>query len=771
MRKIRNKKFCLIMAIIFAFSMVFPMAAMATISRSGSIAVVDDGGNMQLNAVKVTASEVKQGHQLILALPKDFNFNVTNWTYNVSTNGDVYYGDISDTSHTYIVVPQDNDNGFNGAPGVTGSPNMLNIEYLGGRHEIRITVIGTPSTSKNGNFTLYLNNVWVDDGYDGDINLKATSPPGSAFDSGDVVVGRVTGGDVTVEVTDTDNFDDTGSVTMRLTEDRVGAFDKDKESVKFTLPKGFIWKSGPTARVIYGDDTTTGSMVADPLNPLKPLITDIFELRVDGDDLILEVKRTTNKATCLEITADIVVDDERKATLGDITAKVRGKSDVSPADVIVGFYGEVGIKATAGDPKNVYGGQLEQEIANITLEEVLANSFVGSRTVTLTLPTWAKWGDLPSSISNGGVQLYLDQFPGKDGQVAKYKVSGQSSGKGAKLEFKNMEIALSPLAPEGDVVVEIGGTQGFNAELVVAKNAPALKMTVSDTPVLVIGRPLQDIGEITLTEAAENLIRDGKRDIILELPQGVYWDGDPDVQVTGGDLEIRDIEIGHEDIYNSMNRSLLYIEIDDSSNDPAEIKIKGTVTADRTVPEGPVEVKVKGNAPIEVNDVKDVDDVYGRDADNKYWLVAGLPAIEIDSKGLFYNDKYVTKGDVATIGTPAPTDVELTTSITLGDNGSYISDGRIMVQLRDAANALGVLPQNIFWDTTTKTATLVKGDRVAQIKVGVANVTLNGVALPTDKGAEIRDGRTYVSLSAAGVALGAVTTWDNTAKVATLTIK
>ncbi|SFR18682.1 copper amine oxidase N-terminal domain-containing protein, partial [Desulfoscipio geothermicus] len=71
----------------------------------------------------------------------------------------------------------------------------------------------------------------------------------------------------------------------------------------------------------------------------------------------------------------------------------------------------------------------------------------------------------------------------------------------------------------------------------------------------------------------------------------------------------------------------------------------------------------------------------------------------------------------------------------------------------------------------TKTATFIKGDRVAQLTVGDPQVKLNGVALPTDKGAELKDGRTYVSLSAAGVALGAVASWDNATKTATLTVK
>jgi len=111
-----------------------------------------------------------------------------------------------------------------------------------------------------------------------------------------------------------------------------------------------------------------------------------------------------------------------------------------------------------------------------------------------------------------------------------------------------------------------------------------------------------------------------------------------------------------------------------------------------------------------------------------------------------------------------------TVSIALGQNGSYLSSGRIMVQLRDAADALGVEPKNIFWDANSRTATFVKDERVVQISVGSTKLKLNGVELPTDKGAEIKNGRIYVPLSVAGIAFDAVAVWDSSTKVATLSL-
>jgi len=755
LRKVRNKKFCLLMALVFAFTMVFPFAAFAAdYTRIGSVSVVDDDGDRALNAVKVvtSAGELEDDDVLIVSLPEDFEFNdstgapLANWGYGTVSNS-VYYGDYDDGC--YIFVPNDDENGLNGADVANGT-DIFDVQVLD-NNEIKITIDGNPSVIEDGQFFIYLKNVYVDEGFDGDIILTMDAPAGSGFDDNEVVVGRVSGGEVEVEVIDTDSFNDNGDVTLRITEDRAGAFEEDAESVKFVLPDGFVWDNAIDGTAIGAKDVEV--IYGKGLDGT---------VEVDEDELIVNITNDTSdagdEAACIEINATIEVDDESEAELGDVVAKIKGESDVTLSEVIVGTYGEMGVDVTAKDSVVVYAGQLEQEIADINIEEVLDDSLVDGRTITFTLPSWAKWGALPDKVSDGSVDLDLVSFPGKDGQVAKYEIT-QNGGNDASLDMEDMEVVLSPAAPAGDLVVEIGGTQGINAEVVVAEVKAPVEVAVADAPSIVIGKSGQAIGEITITEADAEVIEDGK-DLLLTLPTDVEWDT-YDVEVTEGDLELGDID---------KDGSVLTIEIEDQSNDASTIKVTGTVVAYRTVPEGDVFVKVKGNALIEVNSEADVNTYYGNDA-GEYWEIENTPAIEQDDDGLFEDDKNIAKVPVAYVGTPAPSDQKVTTSITLGDNGSYISNGRIMVQLRDAASALGVEPQNIFWDNTTKTVTFLKGDRAVQVVVGDPQVKLNGIALPTDQGAEVKDGRTFVSLSAAGIALGATSSWDNTAKVATLTIE
>jgi len=760
----RSKKLSLLMALVFAFTVIFPVAAMAAdYSRIGSVSVVDDEGDRTLSSVKVTTTggELSYGDTVILRLPKDFEFNgadgkpLSSWDYG-TVSDNVYYGDYN--KGCYIFIPNDEDNGLSAVGGATTSSEtgIFDIEVLDD-NEIMIEVNGNPSVVEDGQFFIYLNNVYVDEGFDGDIELTMDAPPGSGFDDASVVVGRVSGGAVDVEVTDSDNFSDSGYVTIRLTEDRAGAFDEDGESVKLILPDGFVWK-GIDGKDIKGtkpadEDCYAWTVYGNGLDG---------KIKVDEDELILDISDDTSdagdKATCIEIVAKIEVDDETDAELGDVIADVKGESDVTPSEVVVGTYGEYEVEISAADPTTVYAGKLEQEIADITIEEILDDSLVDGRTITLTLPSWAKWGVLPDSVSDGSVKLELSSFPGKDGQVAKYTID-QDGGNSATLDLEDMEVVLSPAAPVGDLVVEVGGTMGTNVELVVAEVVAPVEVTTSDVPTIIIGKAGQNLAEVTITEADAGVLTEGEN-LVLELPKDVEWD-DYDVEVVEGDLELGDINDDDE---------ILTIEIDDESNNASTIKVTGTVVAYRTVPEGDVNVSVKGESVIEVNDFDAIDEYYDANGDD-YWTIETFDAIDYDKDGLFEDDTTVAKVKVATVGTPAPEETQLTTSITLGENGSYISDGRIMVQLRDAASALGVSEQNLFWDNATKTATFIKGDRAVQITEGKAQVVMNGIPLPTDKGAEIKDGRTYVSLRAAGVAFGATAEWDNTTKTATLTVK
>jgi hypothetical protein len=429
MLKVRKKSISLIVVLTFLMTL-FPLALpafAADYTRLGAVASVDDDLGQALNTVKIETSsgELENGDTVIVSLPSDFNFN---W---------------DEDPGSYISIPAADDNGL--------ADGDLDVEVLDD-NEIAISVVGEPSATNDGLFYIYLKSVDVDEGFEGDIPLEFNAPSGSGFDDGSVVVGRVTGGEVAVEVTDDETFsDDGGQVTIRMEEDRAGAFEADPESVKFILPDGFEWGAVSDVNVIFGDDSFTEA-----------------NFTPEAEELAFDVDGATGSATCLEFTAQIEVADEDDAELGDIIADVKGESSVTPSEITVGAYGEYSLDVTADDPTTVYAGQVEQEIANFTMEEGIKDSLVDGRSVTLTLPEWAKWGALPETVKDGGVELDLVSYPGKDGTTVKYEVNKNGEG-AAELEFEDMEVVLSPDAPEGDLEIEVSGTATDEVTLKVAE--------------------------------------------------------------------------------------------------------------------------------------------------------------------------------------------------------------------------------------------------------------------------------------------------------------
>lgn len=97
-----------------------------------------------------------------------------------------------------------------------------------------------------------------------------------------------------------------------------------------------------------------------------------------------------------------------------------------------------------------------------------------------------------------------------------------------------------------------------------------------------------------------------------------------------------------------------------------------------------------------------------------------------------------------------------------------IINGRTMVPLKQIANALGVLDTGIKWDGTTKTITLIKGDKTVELVVGVPSIKINGVSITIDVPATIDNGRTLVPASTVAKALDAKVSYDAASQAVTI---
>ena len=75
-----------------------------------------------------------------------------------------------------------------------------------------------------------------------------------------------------------------------------------------------------------------------------------------------------------------------------MVATVSGDYTTSPEELLVGVYGDYDFDIEAGEPETVYAGRVKQAIADITISEEIAGTFINGRYVILELPDWAKWG-------------------------------------------------------------------------------------------------------------------------------------------------------------------------------------------------------------------------------------------------------------------------------------------------------------------------------------------------------------------------------------------
>jgi len=755
MLKVRKKSISLIVVLTFLMTL-FPLALPAFASdlqTVGAVVTVEDGKVAALNSVKVEfeAGELMDNAAVIIGLPNGFKFNSAVTVNGAGANNII----LQDTATPAAPVPA----------------TLTSVSD----YEVKLTLTQQGAAPapimKKVIMLVQLGDVFVKSGFEGDINCTFDNASGG-FPEGSTVVGRVSGGEVKVTVVDDENFADKGTVILRIKEDRAGALKNHSKSVKIRLPRGFEWSGFPANYTVEATKPVGININKAWMVDGVPGEVTTFKVVTSGDELYLDTTglgagNSTTKAAYIEIIAEIKVEDETSANTGDIIATLGGDSKVTPSEIKVGTYGDYEVEVSAADPTTVYAGQLEQKIADITLKEVIGDSLIGNRSVTLTLPDWAKWGSLKDKYDDGTKAiLNWSDFPGKDGRVVKYLVENPAnSTSAAKIKLDKLEVVLSPEAPEGDLEVEVAGSSGVKATVKVAEVKKPLEVTASSSPVIIIGKADQAIGDISITEAKAELIKKDK-DLVVKLPKDVEWEEDYEVVEAAGDLQIsRAIE----------SANALSIKIRNDSRTASTIGVNGgKVTAFRSVPEGRVEAEIGGPAIVVVNDTVAVNKYYNgveiAPGDN-YWKINNHPAIKYDVGGLFPKDEYIAKVQVATVGTPAPGEQQIKAVFKLGSTDWYLNDvaqtmdvapyakaGRTYLPMRYVAKALGIPDTGILWKAGT--ATFISADRVVSVTVGSNVMTINGAPVPIDAAPEIVSGRTMLPIRWVATAFGVDVEWD-----------
>ena len=302
-----------------------------------------------------------------------------------------------------------------------------------------------------------------------------------------------------------------------------------------------------------------------------------------------------------------------------------------------------------------------------------------------------------------------------------------------------------------EVKVTASGERAIDEEVstVAAKVKAPVTVTYDVMPVKVGLQKQEYTGKITITETDKGMLQRG--DLVLRTEaDGYKFTAKGDVKVTAGSVVIDEVKV-------DKTEGTITIPVKYISKEASTIEITGfVVDVDRTVPEGTFALHVDGDT-LGTDGKKDA---HGSIELKDFFKVTTPNTEDIKNGAL----KAVTAS--FTVGSKEYT-VDGTTKTM--DAEAYVQNNRTMVPVRYLSEAFGIAPENVLFSNGV--VTIIAGEKVVQVKVGSADLVMNGAIITMDAKAEIKDGRAYVPMKFIAAALGVSSNWDSVTKTATFSNK
>lgn len=596
--------------------------------------------------------------------------------------------------------------------------------------ELRITgVDGTPSANSE-NITIPLH---VDiDGAVGELKVTV-DPMDTTLTGGSYTFGVVNKGKTTAVVETNKTIGKTGKVgTIRIDETSVNAIgeaDGVQQKVTLKLQPGVEWNfandNTALAAISFGGGLTGSTAVAPGAGKVQDGRT--LEFYINTQDT------RSQRGSIFINTPELKIDGAQK---GDIEVSIAG-TNITDQDLVLAKYGEWDGAVKVEEVKELIAGRDEtdedQKTALITIEETVPGSFIDNREIEVELPSWVKVRDVKNkTVSN--ITNIIHHVDGNKNKFS-FEIDGTNgSARPAKVEFK-LQLSIEG-NKTGDIEAIVKGAGVSESKAVIAKAVSPVVVDKVDASQVKIGLQEQSVPDFVFGEVLKGTFdKDyaaGDENIRITLPQGVTWSAVPTVEVIEGNLEIDKNSVTRL----SGNNRVLLIPVKSEGTKPSKIKVSNAkITVDRTVPEGKINASIGGGAVV------------------KNFNTSA-------TAGQFITD-IAASFELATTVTPAPADTtaakEVTftiggTSYTIGDKTAemdvapFVEAGRTYLPVRYVAEAVGVAPENILFDNATRTVTIIKGQRMAQAKLGSNILTVDGMNIPMDVQAKVVNGRTPLLL-------------------------
>ena len=499
----------------------------------------------------------------------------------------------------------------------------------------------------------------------------------------------------------------------------------------------------------------------------------------------LKVEATSAKAGA---TATLKIYAEGNDTVSVEVAKVVDSAVVlsvdKDADVPV-IYSGVNVKNVG------ITNSSDHEALEVTVKETFPGAWNNSKDFTFKLPQGVYIADVRSITADNmnvkdTTEWFETAYDKGDYETLTFKKrtwdETNPSGKD-KAELKFTLVLVADPNFEGDVTLTLTGDALKEQKVTVAKFVKPFTVVAKQNDMQIDYRNTKVPTDVVIKEAEAGLW-DKNVTFALSLDKINF---DTDAKVTVDDksgLKVKDVK---------TTKGVVTFKVDSKSDDkPAVVTVSGlTLFMDRNLPAGAYDLDVfspvmlgaaDGNretvtdqkAPIADNGFLS-QDILGQSKtkrvvadinDDFYSTTAKAGFVNIITAGREDTDSFTTKV-VVPVGEKYIVSGENKVEI---DVPAYINaNGYTMLPLRAVAVALGINTNNVLWDQSTRTATVMYGSKIINMTYGQKVVYVNGAMIPATAAVEITNDRMFLGLRDLGNALGVTDiTWDQATKTATL---
>ena len=564
--------------------------------------------------------------------------------------------------------------------------------------------------------------------------------------------------------------------------DNIGAIIKTDGKLKLKLSSGFEFAGKKTDLKFSVGNPTIDSFEDDEivLN-IGDVVRGADVLKITG----LKVEATSAKAGAV---ATLKVYADGNDTVSVEVAKVVDSAVVMSVDKDA----DVPVIYSGVNVKNVgITSSSDHEALEVTVKETFPGAWDDAKDFTFKLPQGVYIASVQSpSADNMQVADAQKWFEGAydkgDYEALTFKRRTWTETDPSKKDKAELKFTLVLVADpnfEGDVTLTLTGDALKEQKVTVAKFVKPFTVEAKQNDMQIDYRNTKVPTDVVIKEAEAGLW-DKNTTFALSLDK-IDFDDDAKVTVDSkSGLKVKDVK---------TTKGAVTFKVDSKSDDkPAEVTISGlTLFMQRNLPAGAYDLDVFSPVMLGVDNgnresvadqkgtIKDTgflsQDILGTSTtkrvvadinDDFYSVKAKAGFVNIITAGREDTDSFTTKV-VVPVGEKYLVSGENKVEI---DVPAYINaGGYTMLPLRAVSVALGINSNNVLWDQSTRTATIMYGSKIISMTSGQKVVYVNAAPIPAATSVEIKDGRMFLGLRDLGNALGVTDiTWDQATKTATL---